>query len=252
MSTDSEVLWLNLSHSLQCFDRPLFNYLAEHLPVTRWEYQPPQDGASSFERALLLLHDQIQSQAQPLHLVGHGRSGLLGLLYAQRYPEQVRSLTLLSVGADPAMDWQAHYYAYRLNLTWSRAKILQQLVCDLFGTAPAVTVKTVADLLVQDLDQSLSPHNLFRQITLPPIRVSVPLLVCGSVDDSVVQASALQDWQQQFGEAGSRLWVCPGGRYFFHYFYPEQTGDQLLGFWRSLPLYVRTPWVLEPLIPVLG
>ncbi|MBD3882384.1 alpha/beta hydrolase [Phormidium tenue FACHB-886] len=252
MAKESEVLWLNVSHSLKCFDRPLLNYLSEQIPVTRWEYQAPLDGAGSFENAVKLLHEYMQAQRRPLHLVGHGRSGLLGLLYAQRYPETVRSLTLLSVGADPALDWQTHYYSYRLNLTWSRQKILQQMVCELFGTAPTATAKTVADLLEQDLDQSLSPHNLFRQTSLPPMRVSVPLMVCGSVNDVVVPSTALRDWQQHFSDASSRLWVCPGGRYFFHYFYPEKTGDSLLHFWRSLPLYIRTPWVLEPLIPVFS
>ncbi|MEB3337528.1 MAG: hypothetical protein VKJ46_08710 [Leptolyngbyaceae bacterium] len=33
----------------------------------------------------------------------------------------------------------------------------------------------------------------------------------------------------------SQLQVCPGGRYCFHYFYPQQVGEQILNFWRSLP-----------------
>jgi pimeloyl-ACP methyl ester carboxylesterase len=88
-------------------------------------------------------------------------------------------------------------------------------------------------LLEQDLDRSLSPHNLFRQLNLPPIQVTMPLLVCGGVDDVVLDPNQLQGWQPYLHEPDSRLWICPGGRYFFHYFYPQQVGDEMRSFWQS-------------------
>ncbi|MHC5733019.1 MAG: alpha/beta fold hydrolase, partial [Nostoc sp.] len=74
-----------------------------------------------------------------MHLIGHSTGGLLGLLYTRRYPEKVKSLTLLAVGADAALDWQAHYYTHRPFL--SRQKILTTMVYNLFGYQNEDTVK---------------------------------------------------------------------------------------------------------------
>lgn len=235
MSKLPDILWLNVSPSFQCFDRPLLHYLAHHKIVAQWEYEQEPDEPNSLEIALTLLHDYVQSCAYPLDLVGHSTSGLLALLYAQRHPEWVRSLTLFSVGIDPAVDWQTHYYDYAHRCrSYSRSKILQQMVCDLFGCPPQATAAVLTQRLEQDLEQSLSPHTLFRQMNLPPIAVTVPLLVCGSVDDVIITPNQLRSWQQHFSSSASRLWICPGGRYFFHSFYAQQVGEEMLSFWRSV------------------
>ncbi|HEY9894816.1 MAG TPA: alpha/beta hydrolase, partial [Candidatus Sericytochromatia bacterium] len=43
----------------------------------------------------------------------------------------------------------------------------------------------------------------------------------------------LQEWLECF-KSDDALWQCPDGRHFFHYFYPEAVGEQLLQFWRCL------------------
>lgn len=248
MSQSLDVLYLNVSSALQVFDRPLLKCLANHLTIAQWEYYQTPDEPSSFEVALVLLHDYLKQHEQPVHLVGHGMSGLLGLLYAQRHPERVRSLSLLSVGVNAAMDWQAYYYAQRQSLPCSRQGLLTRIVPSLFGYSSKTLTKAVVKLLEQDLDCALSPHSLIRQISLPLIEVSVPLLVCGSVDDVVVTPHQLRSWQQYFYEASSRLWVCPGGRYFFHYFYPLQVAEQMLRFWRSFSKHQSNLLSERPLI----
>jgi len=40
-----------------------------------------QDKASLLDVAVLLLHDYLKSNDQPVHLIGHSTGGLLGLLY---------------------------------------------------------------------------------------------------------------------------------------------------------------------------
>lgn len=239
MSNLTEVLCLSASPHLQVFDRPLLESLARHTPISEWEYQQTPDEPCSLDIALVLLHDYLKHRHQPIHLIGHGISGLLALLYAQRHPERVRSLTLLSVGAYPAVDWQAHYYAQRNLLPCSRQILLTRMVDMLFGYSSQPMTKALVKILGQELDDSLSPHSLVKCLSLTPIQViqvAVPLLVCGSVDDVVVSSHQLRSWQQYFSEdAESKLWVCPGGRYFFHYFYPQQTGEQILNFWKSLP-----------------
>jgi pimeloyl-ACP methyl ester carboxylesterase len=242
MSHSPEILCLNASPHLQVFDRPLLQFLAKQQPVAQWEYQQTPDEPCSLDIALVLLQYYLKHRGHPIHLIGHGVSGLLALLYAQRHPERVRSLTLLSVGVYPAVDWQAHYYAQRQLLPCSCQVLLTRMVDMLFGYTSQSMVKGLVNVLKQDLDNSLSPHSLVKCMSLAPIQVTVPLLVCGSVDDAVVDAHQLCSWREYFSEeAISQLWVCPGGRYFFHYFYSQQVGEQILNFWRSLPQHHSNP-----------
>jgi surfactin synthase thioesterase subunit len=234
MSNLPEVLCLSASPHLQVFNRPLLQSLAQHTSIAHWEYQLSPDEPCSLDIALVLLHDYLKHGDRPIHLIGHGVSGLLALLYTQRHPERVRSLILLSVGAYPALDWQAYYYTQRNLLPCSRQALLTRMVDMLFGYSSRPMTKALMKILDRDLDDSLSPHSLVKCFNLTPIRVAVPLLVCGSVDDVVVDPHQLRSWQYYFSEDTSNLWVCPGGRYFFHYFYPQQTGEQILSFWQSL------------------
>lgn len=231
MSKLPDVLWLNTSSSLQCFDQPLLRHLSLQVKVAQWEYSQTQDEASCLDVGVFLLHDYLKSCDRPLHLIGHSTGGLLGLLYARQYPERVKSLTLLAVGSNAAINWQAQYYAHLQLL--SRQKILTSMVYNLFGYHHENTVKRLARILEQDLDCSLSPHSLLRIHSLPPGGVSVPLMVCGSNDDIVVGNDALQGWRPYLKEC-DRLWLCPQGRHFFHYFYPRKVGRQILKFWEYL------------------
>ena len=232
MSDLPDVLWLNTSSSLKQFDLPLLNYLPYLVPMACWQYHQSQDEASSLDTAIVLLHDYLKSRSQPMHLVGHGTSGLLGLLYARRYPERVKSLALLSVGVQPTIDWQAHYYARYKLLPCSRQAILVQMARHLFGYEDRQAIKHMASVLERDLDNSLSPHSLLSPTCIDPAGAPVPLLICGSRDDLIVDRTALQGWRPWL-KAGDRVWECPSGRYFFHYFHPRLVGGQLVDFWRS-------------------
>ncbi|MBD2090461.1 alpha/beta hydrolase [Microcoleus sp. FACHB-1515] len=229
-----DALWLTVSPSFKCFDRPTLRCLSKQVAIAQWEYGQSLDEACSFESALVLLHDYLKQRDRPIDLIGHSTSGLLGLLYAQRHPERVRSLTLLSVGFQPAQTWQSHYYAQRQLLPCSREKILAHLIHGLFGYQERSMLATLIKILEIDLDRSLSPHSLLRQISLPPVQVDVPLLICGSMDDVVIDPSQIQRWQQHLlkDSARSRLWLCPGGRHFFHYTYSEQVSQEIFKFWQ--------------------
>jgi surfactin synthase thioesterase subunit len=260
MSNLPDALCLSASPALQLFDRPLLQHLANHVTIAHWEYHQTLDEPSSLDVALVLLHDYLTQHVgeassqgiRPIHLIGHGISGLLALLYTQRYPERVQSLTLLAVGIYPAVDWQAHYYTQRQQLSCSRQRILIQMVQTLFGNSSKPMTKALVKILEQDLDNSLSPHSLLKVLSLPPIQVSRPLFVCGSVDDVVIDPHQLRSWQSYFGEETiARLWACSGGRHFFHYFYPEQTGDEILQFWQSFSSPPSSLTVEEPLSSML-
>ncbi|GAB4460098.1 MAG: hypothetical protein OHK0037_06730 [Elainellaceae cyanobacterium] len=254
MSSLPDALWLNVSPALQKFDRPLLKQLAKYAAIAHWQYCQTQDEAVSLETALVLLHDYLKQGDRPVHLLGHGISGALAMLYARRHPERVRSLTLLSVGVYPLVDWQAHYYSRFALLPCSRETVLAQMVPTLFGRQSWQTTQDLIRLLEKDLDNSLSPHTLYRRASLFPGGVPVPLLVCGGAEDAIIDSNALDGWWPWFKDSGffpkdeagwippgDRLWRCPGGRYFFHYHFPQSTAEQIVGFWQSFSRAVMQP-----------
>ncbi len=239
MSPLPDALWLNVSPALQEFNRPLLKYLSQHITIAEWEYCQTPDEPLSLEVATVLLHDYLKHRDRPIHILGHSTSGLLGLLYARRHPEKVRSLTLLSVGVHPAVDWQAHYYTQLERLPCSRETLLTQMVYHLFGHQSRPIVGEMLRILERDLISSLSPHTLYRRISFFPGGVNVPLLVCGSQNDTIIDANLLQGWQPWLKEC-DRIWECPKGRYFFHYFHPRQVREQITDFWRLLPVFSKS------------
>lgn len=232
MSTSFDVLWLNASPSLKAFDTPLLRYLSRQFTIAQWEYQQTQDEASSIDKAVVLLHDFLKQHDRPIHLAGHGMSGVLALSYARRFRKRVQSLTLLSVAAQPAANWHAHYYVQRTLLPCSRSRLLANTVRSLFGAQPPFPARDLVRALDRDLSESPSLHSLFKLVSLPKAGVAMPLLVCGSQTDAIVNPPALLEWSSLLKPEDS-LWQCPEGRHFFHYFYPEQVGDRLLEFWRT-------------------
>ncbi|MDX2229559.1 MAG: alpha/beta hydrolase [Leptolyngbyaceae cyanobacterium bins.349] len=232
MSQVPEAIWLNVSPAVQGFDRPLLKKLAQHCSVAQWEFCQSLDEPLSLEVALVLLHDYLKHHDQPVHLLGHSTGGLLALLYARKYPERVRSLSLLAVGVHPAVDWQAHYYAQLQLLPCSREMLLTQTVYTLFGYQSAPVTRELRHLLERDLKHSLSPHTLYHRVSFFPAGVPVPLLVCGSQTDSIVDPTQIEGWQTWLKDC-DRLWLCPDGRYFFHYFQPQDVSQQIVNFWSA-------------------
>lgn len=230
MSCSPNKVWLNTNPHFQRFNQPLLRHLAHHGIIAEWNYCQNSDEGSSLDIALVLLHDYLKSSSEPIHLIGHSTGGLLGLLYARQHPERVKSLTLLGVGAHPAVDWQIHYYTLRQLLPCSREMILAQMVRNLFGYQEHSCTKALRQTLERDLNSSPSPHSLYQQISIPPGDVPVPLLVCGSQEDVIVDRNALQGWQPYL-KTSDRLWICPHGPHFFHAFHPQKVGRQIVKFW---------------------
>jgi pimeloyl-ACP methyl ester carboxylesterase len=232
MTQRPEVLWLNGSPSLQCFDRPLLSVLATHANVMQWQYCQVQDEGSSLSNAVFLLHNYLKQGDQPRHLIGHGMSGVIGLMYARLYPKMVRSLTLLAVAEQPAMTWQTHYYVQRHLMSCSRYQVLTFMVRSLFGSETPYLVKDLVRALDQDLAEAPCLHSLFQVVDLPKGGILAPLMVCGSQTDSVVHPPALLEWRKWLKPA-DRFWECPTGRHFFHFFQPRQVAEKIQQFWKS-------------------
>lgn len=228
-----DALWLVTSPSFKQFDNRLLRFLAKNVSIAAWEYCQDLDEGSSSDEAVELLHNYLQFQTYPLHLVGHGTSGIVGLMYARRYPDNVRSLTLLSVGAQVAANWQAHYYVQRSLFSCSRNQLLKQMARSLLATDDRRQISALVKALEIDLNCAPSPHSLFKLASLPPGGVTMPLMACGSQTDPIVDPLSILGWREWMKE-GDRLWLCPEGRHFFHNVYPHLTGEQILKFWQSV------------------
>lgn len=228
-----DAVWLNVSPALQDFNQPCLNFLSKYASMSQYKYYLGQDEPISFDPALVWLHNYLKNCDYPVHLIGHGISGLLGLLYARQYPKMVRSLTLISVGFHPAVDWQAHYYVQRQLLTCSREKLLKQTVYNLFGYQCFSITQKLMRILEQDLNSSLSPHTLYKRVAFSPGGVSMPILVCQGENDLVIDDNLWQGWEQFFKPC-DRLWKCPKGRYFCHYSHPKPVSNTIVNFWDSL------------------
>ena len=236
MSKTNTRVWINANPSFKYFDGRIVRNLSRQNTIAYWEYQQHQDEPSSLNIALCLLHDYLKSKSEPVDLVGHGIGGLLGLLYTRQYPRKVKSLTLISVGFNPTSDWQAHYYQMRKLLPCSQERLLSRMVPMMFGVQDRANTLNLIKVLQRDLVSAPSPHSLYQQHSIPSGGVSVPLMVCGSKNDGIVDLPALSRWSECLREE-DRMLIVPFGNHFPHYFFPEYTAEQILQFWQHVELY---------------
>lgn len=235
MSAKVENIWISANHSFQRFESHVLRHLSRQKPVARWEYYQHQDEPSCLEEALALFEDYLDSFAMPVNLIGHGMSGLIGLLYARKHPEKVKSLCLLGVGYYPEVDWQLHYHSLRLQLPCSQDIILAQMVQKIFGYQNQYNTKALSKILQQDLLTSPSPHSIFRKSSIPQGGIKSPLMVCGCANDDIIDINSLMGWQRYL-KPEDKLWLCPKGNHFFHYFYPHDVSREILNFWQEVSL----------------
>ncbi|MGV2829080.1 alpha/beta fold hydrolase [Myxosarcina sp. GI1(2024)] len=232
-------VWINANPSFKHFDGRIVRYLSNQVPIAYWEYRQEPDDPSSLDTALCLLHDYLQSKSQPIDLIGHGTGGLLGLLYARQYSHKVKSLTILGVGSNPASDWQAHYYQMRKLLSCSQEIVLARMVQMMFGHQDRINTRNLVKILQRDLYTAPTAHSLYQLGKVKSGGVSMPLMICGSENDGIVTPPILQGWSDNLKDSDV-LWVNPLGHHFFHYFFPEQVGRQVIKFWQRVNLpYIK-------------
>lgn len=238
-------LWINANPSFKYFDGRIIRYLSKQVPIAYWEYGQTLDEGSSLDTALTLLHDYLKSRPQPVDIIGHGTGGLLGLLYARKYPHRVKSLILLGVGFAPSIDWQAHYYQMRKLLPCSQDILLARMVQMMFGNQDKTNTVNLVEVLKKDLYTAPTAHSLYQTTRIESGGVSMPMMICGSDDDGIVDRSALQGWSDYLKDQDV-MWTNPRGHHFFHYFFPEYTGRKIIKFWQNVQL-LSTKMVLEPI-----
>lgn len=244
MSSVPTALWLSVSPYLQRFHRPIIEELSQNQAIALWEYSQTPDEPANLDVALVLLHDYLKHLDHPIHFMGHSTSGWLGMMYAHRYPERVKSLTLLAVGANVAVDWQSHYYAMLKCLPCNRHAILTQIVYSLFGRQSKFKTELLINLLEQDLLFSPSPNTLVKSLSIAPEMLSVPLFIGGSQDDIVISSYQLNAWKPWL-KSRDILWECSQGKHFFHYYHPQVVSEKITQFWQSLSSATDSPLLLS-------
>lgn len=245
MSFTTVPIWINANPSFKYFDGRIIRYLSKQIPIAYWEYAQTLDEASSLDIALILLHDYLKSRPQPVNIVGHGTGGLLGLLYARKHPQRVKSLTLLGVGSSPSIDWQALYYQMRKLLPCSQEVVLGRMVQMMFGYQSPNNVIDLVKILQRDLSTAPTTHSLYQLERIEPSGVSMPTMVCGSDNDGIVDRNALQGWSDYL-KADDVLWTIAEGHHFFHYFFPEYTGRKIIKFWQNIE--AKSPVSSKPVV----
>jgi pimeloyl-ACP methyl ester carboxylesterase len=224
------VLWVSVSPSLKFFDLPLLQKLMKTRSIARWEYTQSLDEASSLEGAVTMLVTYLKSCDRPIHLAGHGLSGVVAMMAAARCPENVRSLALLGTSVLPGLTWQAHYYLQRLSTPCSQTRILANCARSLWGSASPHSVRSLISLLEKDLLLSPSPHSLFQVAKLDSIQVTVPKWICRGENDFVISPMVFQRWNDQL-RTGDRVCAVPEGSHFFHTVCPDWVAAELVQFW---------------------
>lgn len=225
-----DTLWLNTNPYLLRFNLPMVKYLSRYVNIAQWEYSQTADEGTSLDMAIELLDDYISLLKKPINLIGHSTCGLLGLLYAQKYPEKVKSLVILGVGINPALDWISYYYLLRTNFYCSKERILARVASYLFGYHNQYYQKAFMGLLEKALLYSLSPHSLYQRYDLSIEQITSPLMICGSEKDKIISGEEMSKWEKHL-KPQDRLWQCDQKEHFFHYFQPTLVGQNILDFW---------------------
>ncbi|MEO1354075.1 MAG: alpha/beta hydrolase [Cyanobacteria bacterium J06635_15] len=242
MTQVTTALWLTVSPHLKKFDQRLLCQLAKYGVIRRWEYHQTPDEPCCLETPVKMLHDYVRrcdsdsaEGRTQLHLLGHGLSGVIGLIYARRFPHRVKSLSLLSVGASPAANWHSQYYGLRQTLPCSRNVILAQMVRILFGPQGHTINRALIQVLERDLDTGLALHSLVDRTEIAAGGIVPPLMVCFGEQDGIIDGSLQARWQSWL-KPGDRLWSCPQGHHFFHFDHPKQVATQIRDHWRFAAL----------------
>ena len=151
----SKLLWIDLQPSLYCLLKRTTQSLGQHFEVQRWSFEHDLDESCDVEVVHNLMRHTIENSSHPVHLVGHGISGTIAYLFAEKYPNNISSVSVLSVDTHSSNQWTSHYQSMRSQLPCSRFHILSHLSRLLVDRKTETIVNIMARLLAKCLDNDL-------------------------------------------------------------------------------------------------
>ena len=211
----SKLLWIDLQPSLYCLFKRTAQNLGQQFEVKRWSFEHDLDESCDVYGVHSHLRQTIENCASPVHLVGHGISGTIAHLYAQKYPKNISSITLLSVDVQSTNLWTSHYQSMRSQLQCSRFHILSHLSRLMIDTQADHVQNIVTKLFAKCLDNDFVNGSIIEKPTIENLgRISAPILVINGENDFVVDKNSHQRWQQQL-KPGDCYKEIKNGRHFF-------------------------------------
>ena len=211
---------------------PLIKRISRHTDIAGWEYYQSLDEPACMDTAVELLHNYLKTKQAPVHLAGHGIGGTVALMFARKYPQFAKSLTLLSVAVQPANTWHVNYYQQRQIYSLSRAEALLNTIHNLFREDISYHPEKLINQFNKDLDNLPLMHSLHEIEQLPEGGVSVPLMICGGQVDPILSYLELYKWKKWL-KPEDVIWKCPQGSHFFHSFCPDLVCEEILKFWNK-------------------
>ncbi|MDJ0620226.1 MAG: alpha/beta hydrolase [Calothrix sp. MO_192.B10] len=229
MSMYGDIVWVSGSPYLRCLHIPLLKKLFRNTNVSVWEYIQSLDESACMDTAIELLHSYLKTKESPVNLIGHSIGGTIALVFARKYPQLVKSLSLLAVAAQPARTWHVNYYQQRQIYTLNQGEALSNTLHHIFRDKFPCNQSKLMDKFYQDLENLPLMHSLFQIEQLPTGGVSMPLMICSGQIDMILGYPELHEWEKYL-KPEDIVWKCPQGGHFFHYFYPEIVSKQISNF----------------------
>ena len=234
-----KVLWIDLQPTLHCLNKRVAQLLSRSFAVQRWSFQHDLDESCSVATVHHLLRQTLEASSEPFHLVGHGISGTVACLFAEKYPGLVKSLTMMSVDTLSANHWSSHYLEMRGQLPSSRQVLLRHLSSLLFTSTNSRAVEALPCLLAKCLDTEFIQGSIIHQQQISNLQSPpAPLLVLNGEYDFVVDNNAHSRWSETL-KSGDRYVCMKKGRHFFQFDQSQMVADLISSFIQMVP----SPWI---------
>ena len=235
-----KILWIDLQPSLYCLFKRTAQSLSEHFEVKRWSFEHDLDESCDVDVVHSLLRQTIQNSSSPVHLVGHGLSGTVACLYAQRYPKNISSVSLLSVDIKSTNQWTSHYQSMRCQLPCSRLNILSQLSRLLVENDREHIQTIMTRLLARCLDNDFVYGSIIKSHAINNLsKINPPLLVINGGKDFVIDEQSYERWQHHL-KPGDCYQKIDNGRHFFPFTEWNQSAEMIESFIKMVPKHTQS------------
>ena len=231
----SRILWIDLQPSLYCLFKRTAQTLGQNFKVKRWAFEHDLDESCDVEVVHRLLRQTIENCSNPVHLVGHGISGTIAYLYAQKYPKNISTVSVLSVDTHATNQWTSHYQSMRSQLPCSRFHVLSHLSRLLVDRQTEQVGHIMTRLLAKCLDNDFVYGSIVKSQTIPNlIKAEVPILVINGERDFVVDERSHDRWRNNL-KPGDCYQKVANGRHFFPFTEWSQTAKMIESFVKMVP-----------------